>query len=79
MCIRDRYLDELEAKDDIENQLAYNGTFDYTLKINSNRFSILILIEIFYTITVSYTHLDVYKRQLHMLISFLPENLSEKY
>ena len=30
------YLDELHAKDDIINQLAYNGDFNYKVKINSN-------------------------------------------
>ena len=37
----DLYLDELQAKDDIENQLAYNGTFNYTLKINSNNMELV--------------------------------------
>ena len=32
----DLYLDETHAGDDIENGLAYNGDFDYSVKINAN-------------------------------------------
>ena len=31
----DLYLDELHDKDDIENSLAYNGEYDYTVQINA--------------------------------------------
>ena len=32
----DLYLDELHDKDDIENSLAYNGEYDYTVQIDSD-------------------------------------------
>lgn len=32
----DLYLDELHDKDDIENNLAYNGEYDYTIQINAD-------------------------------------------
>lgn len=32
----DLYLDELHDKDDVENELAYNGEYDYTIQIDAN-------------------------------------------
>ena len=32
----DLFLDELHAKDDIENQVAYNGQYDYTIEIDAH-------------------------------------------
>ena len=37
----DLYLDELHDKDDIENQLAYNGTYDYTLSLNAENMDLI--------------------------------------
>ena len=37
----DLYLDELHDKDDIENGLAYNGEYDYTLQINANNMQLV--------------------------------------
>ena len=37
----DLYLDELHDKDDIENQLAYNGTYDYTLSLNAENMDLM--------------------------------------
>lgn len=37
----DLYLDELHDKDDVENELAYNGEYDYTIQIDANNMELI--------------------------------------
>ena len=37
----DLYLDELHDKDDVENELAYNGEYDYTIQIDADNMELI--------------------------------------
>ena len=60
MCIRDRFYDDISDKDKLFDEYAIKGGLagSYAYRTEKDRTN--------YIKAVSYTHLDVYKRQIHL-------------